>query len=58
MALALIEFETLAGYEAYRERIVADPDSAENVRRVEEAGCILVEDRSVLRRHPPAEGAR
>ena len=58
MALALIEFDTLADYEAYRARIGADPESAENVHRAEASGCILIEDRSVLRRHPPVDRDR
>jgi hypothetical protein len=53
-ALALIDFESLAAYEAYRARLAADPDATENVRTMEESGCVLLEDRSVLRRHPPA----
>ena len=57
IALAMIEFESLAAYEAYRARIAADPESAENVRRAEETGCVMVEDRSVLRRYPPIESA-
>jgi uncharacterized protein (DUF1330 family) len=52
-ALALIEFDDLAAYETYRARLAADAESVENVRRAEESGCILIEDRSVLRRHPP-----
>jgi len=53
IALAIIEFETLAAYETYRARLAADPESVENLRRADECGCIMVEDRSVLRRHPP-----
>jgi len=52
-ALALIEFADLAAYEVYRARLGADADAVENVRRAEASGCILIEERSVLRRHPP-----
>ena len=47
-ALALIDFASLAAYEQYRERLAKDNDNIESVRRVEESGCILIEDRSVL----------
>lgn len=49
-ALALIDFESLADYEAYRARLADDPDAAANVRSATESGCILVESRSFLRR--------
>jgi len=48
IALALIDFPDLAAYEAYRTRLGADPENRENVRRVEAAGAILVEDRSFM----------
>lgn len=57
VAIALIDFEALAAYESYRARIALDPESAENVRRAEQSGCIMIEDRSILRRHPPAKNA-
>ncbi len=50
VALALIDFPSLAAYEQYRERLGQDPDNVESVRRVEESGAILVEDRSVMER--------
>jgi uncharacterized protein (DUF1330 family) len=50
VALALIEFETLAAYEAYRGRLAADPEARENRAHAERTRCILVEDRSFLRR--------
>jgi hypothetical protein len=47
-ALALIDFPSLAAYETYRERLAADPDNLDSIRRAEESGCILVEDRAFL----------
>jgi hypothetical protein len=49
-ALALIDFPSLAAYEQYRERLAKDDDNVASVRRAEESGCILVEDRAVLER--------
>ena len=49
-ALALIDFTSLAAYEQYRERLAKDDDNVESVRRVEESGCVLVEDRAILER--------
>ena len=49
-ALALIDFPSLAAYEQYRERLAKDHDNIESVRRADESGCILVEDRAVLER--------
>jgi hypothetical protein len=42
----------LADFEAYA-KLASDPDAAENLRRAERAGCILIEDRSILRRVEP-----
>ncbi len=49
-AIALIEFDTLAAYEVYRERLSADADARANVAHARETRCILVEDRLFLRR--------
>lgn len=49
-ALALINFSSLAAYEQYRERLAKDNDNIERVRRAEESGCILVEDRAIMER--------
>jgi len=49
-ALALIEFEDLAAYQRYREKLGQDPDAVANVARAERSGCILSEDRSILQR--------
>ena len=49
-ALALIDFPSLAAYEQYRERLAQDRDNQDSVRRADESGCILVEDRAILER--------
>lgn len=49
-ALALINFPTLAAYEQYRDALMHDPGAKANVEFANKSGCILVEDRSVLRR--------
>lgn len=46
VALALIGFENLAAYEAYRSKLVADPEAKENLAHAENSRCILAEDRS------------
>jgi hypothetical protein len=45
-------FPSLAAYEIYRDNLLADADALENVRRMEKSGCVLIEDRSFLRRVP------
>ena len=54
IALALIDFPSLAAYEQYRERLGSDPDAVDCLRCVESAGAILIEDRAILRRVPGA----
>src|SRR5262245_18455600 len=49
-ALGLIEFPNLAAYQQYRDKLAADPDAAESLRRAEATGCILNEERSFIRR--------
>lgn len=49
-ALALIDFDSLAAYEAYREHLAADPDANANKVAAAKARCILAESRSFLRR--------
>ena len=49
IALALISFESLAAYEAYRARLKADPEGAVNFRFAEEQRFILSEERTFLR---------
>ena len=50
IALALIDFDSLAAYEKYRERLAADPDARRNITDANAAQCILVESRSFFRR--------
>ena len=49
-AFGLIDFPDLAAYERYREKLDSDADNVESVRRAAAAGCILSEDRSIVRR--------
>ena len=49
IAIALISFESLAAYEAYRARLKADPDGAANFAFAERERFILSEERSFLR---------
>jgi hypothetical protein len=49
-ALALIDFPSLAAYELYRQRLVADADAQRNFADGNESRCILAENRSFLRR--------
>ena len=49
-ALALIDFPDLAAYERYRELLMQDDDARANVEFADHSGCILLEDRTVLRR--------
>ena len=48
IALALISFDSLAAYEAYRSRLKADPEGAANFRFAEEQRFILREERTFL----------
>ena len=48
IAHALISFESLAAYEAYRARLKADPAALANFRFALEQRCILVEKRTWL----------
>ena len=49
-AVALIDFESLAAYERYRERLLVDPDAVANRAMAQKTRCIRVESRSFLRR--------
>jgi uncharacterized protein (DUF1330 family) len=49
IALALISFESLAAYEAYRARLKSDAEGAANFRFAEERRFILSEERTFLR---------
>ena len=48
IAHALLRFESLAAYEAYRARIRADPAGAANFRDAQEKRFILSEERTFL----------
>ena len=50
IAFALISFESIAAYEAYRARIRADEDGAETFAFAEQEKFILAEERTVLRK--------
>ena len=54
IAHALISFDSLAAYEAYRTRLEADPAAKANFRFAAEQHCILVEQRTWLRPVGPA----
>ena len=49
IALALLKFETLAAYEAYRARIRADAAGSANFHDAQEKRFILSEERTFLR---------
>jgi NIPSNAP len=49
IAYALISFDSLASYEAYRARLKTDPDGAANFRSAQEQRFILSEERMFLR---------
>lgn len=49
IAMALISFESLAAYEAYRARLRADPEGSANFLSAEEGRFILAEERTFLR---------
>ena len=55
-SLALISFDSLATYEAYRARLRADPDGVANFRFAEEERFILSEERTFLRCVPETMG--
>jgi hypothetical protein len=49
IALALISFDSLAAYEAYRARLRADPAGAANFAMAQEKRFILAEQRTFLK---------
>lgn len=53
IAYALISFDSLASYEAYRARLKTDPGGRANFEFAETERCILAEERSFLRRVEP-----
>ena len=50
IAYALISFDSLAAYEAYRARLRADPDGVANFQSAETGRFILAEERTFLRK--------
>ena len=50
IAYALISFESLAAYEAYRARLRDDPDGIANFNFAEANKFILIEERTFLRK--------
>jgi hypothetical protein len=50
IAFALISFESLAAYEAYRAKLRVDSDSVANFNFAEENKFILAEERTFLRK--------
>ena len=49
-ALAMISFPSLADYEQYRAQLAEDPDAKANLAHARDTRCILVEDRTFLRK--------
>lgn len=54
IALALIDFDSLAAYEAYRARLRADPAGAANFAMAQQGRFIVSETRTFLRPVEPA----
>ncbi len=52
IALALISFDTLAAYEAYRARLKTDAEGAANFQFAEEGRFIVSEERAFLQPAP------
>jgi len=50
IAMALISFDSLAAYEAYRARLRADPEGNANFQSAEDGRFILAEERTFLRK--------
>ena len=47
----LIDFETLAHYEHYRQRLADDPTHQRNAATLVESGAVINMERSFIRRH-------
>ena len=58
LALALVSFESLAAYEAYRARLRADAEGMATFRFAEEERFILSEERTFLRGVPETLGRK
>jgi hypothetical protein len=52
VAWGLIAFESLASYEAYRERLFTDPEARENFAFAQDRRIILREERTFLKAVP------
>lgn len=52
-ALGLIDVPSMTEYEAYRERLAADPEHVRNVTRLAQSGSGVAMDRSFIRRVEP-----
>lgn len=50
IAMAMIEFPSVAAHEEYRKALLRDPEAQANFARAEQSGCIISEDRSFLQR--------
>ena len=48
IAYALINFDSLAGYEKYREALMQDESAKKNFALADRSECIVIEDRSIL----------
>ncbi|MBO2450264.1 NIPSNAP family protein [Actinomadura barringtoniae] len=49
-AMALLDFTSLAEYEAFRGRLAADEEAKATKAEADRNGCVLVESRTFLRR--------
>lgn len=50
VAIALIDFDSLADYELYRQSLSQDPEAGANIADMKKSECVLVESRTFLRR--------
>jgi hypothetical protein len=46
---ALINFSSLAAYVSYREALMKDEQALANLADADQSGCILIEERTILR---------
>jgi hypothetical protein len=58
IAWGLIAFESLAAYEAYREKLKADPEGRRNFAFAQEKRLILREERTFLENVEPGKAGR
>lgn len=50
LGYALINFSSLAAYVSYREALMKDEQALANLADADQSGCILIEERTILRR--------